>query len=657
MKKRLIYSLSSLFLLFTVGAGLSMLYTYRISHELESVINLHRIEIIRQSFVINIQNVQSNLYATGTVFGKEMDTIVENVSHMDESVQNCLSCHHNPEMTERLHSVHKVVEQYKDAISYLVTSTANEKRIERLKVVAVGIGDTLLEKTQDMATIADKTLRNRTIEAINDINKSRIILIVTLIVSLFLAFGIAAMLTKQITRPVNELANAARMIASGNLGYKTGYKDKTEFGEVAESFNSMSSALQDEHEKTERYIEQLSGLHKVTLSFYDIFEIEQAYQEICSSISNILKVKRTILLLFDEKQMIFAPAASAGQISSGLLTALQMPHERLVDLYQKSGSQPVVMNDAGHFEEFSNLVSQEEPEQNVMLAWLLTKEKILGAIRVSDRQGPFTDEDSRILTILANHMAVAMENAELYRNLQNSMAELRETQEQLIQSAKLAAIGELASNVAHEINNPLTSIIGFAELSKEDDDIESIRKSIDIIEKESLRARDIVKQLLGFARRKPLQLTEVDINAVVKEVVAFSSSQARMGKVKVTEAFGDIPLTTGDVDQLKQVFLNIITNAIHAMPDGGGISIRTFTMGDYILISLADTGHGISSEVRQRIFEPFFSTKKEKGTGLGLSISYRIIQDHGGRIDVESEQGKGTTFIVRLPQKLPVKTA
>jgi len=131
MKKRLIYSLSALFLLFSLGAVLSMLYTYRISHDLESVITLHRIEIIRQGFVINIQNVQSNLYATGTVFGKELDTIVDNVTAMDDSIQNCLNCHHNPEMTERLNNVHNVVEQYKDAISYLVTSTANEARNDR----------------------------------------------------------------------------------------------------------------------------------------------------------------------------------------------------------------------------------------------------------------------------------------------------------------------------------------------------------------------------------------------------------------------------------------------------------------------------------------------------------------------------------------------
>jgi two-component system NtrC family sensor kinase len=292
----------------------------------------------------------------------------------------------------------------------------------------------------------------------------------------------------------------------------------------------------------------------------------------------------------------------------------------------------------------------------MMAAWLLTKEKMMGVLRVSNKEVNFVEEDAKILIILANHMAVAMENAELYRNLREKMVELRETQEQLVQSAKLAAIGELASNVAHEINNPLTSIIGFTELAREDDDREMIRNSLDIVEKEALRAREIVKQLLGFARKKPLQLTEVMINDVLRDVVVLSSSQARMSKVKISEEYENVPITIGDIDQLKQVFLNIITNAVHAMPHGGTLTIKTSMVGEYIFVTIADTGQGIPQEVRHRIFEPFFSTKKDSGTGLGLSISYRIIQDHGGRIDVESEEGKGTTFIVRLPIRVPVGT-
>ncbi len=653
MRKRLIYSLSLLFLLFSLGAGITMLYTYRITKDLESVITLHRIEIIRQNFVINIQTVQSNLYATGTVFGKELDTIVDNVSAMDASIKNCLSCHHDKEMTERLVKVNEMVEQYKESISYLVTSTANEQRIERLKMVAVSIGDSLLGRTQEMATIADNVLRRRTIEAVRAINQTRIILIITLAGSLLLALGIAVTLTRQITRPVNELVNAARLIAAGRLGYKTEYRDDTEFGEVANSFNAMSSALEAEQIKTHRYIDQLSGLYKVTLDFYDIVEMDHAFQETCLSIADILKVQQVILFLYDDARKAFVPNTAAFPLPEDCRD-LQYPLERMVELYQVSGGLPIVINEGADGSSYEPLMPDPRREKNMMAAWLLTKEKMLGVLRVSNKEGHFFEEDAKILIILANHMAVAMENAELYHNLREKMEELRQTQEQLIQSAKLAAIGELASNVAHEINNPLTSIIGFTELAREDDDKEMIRNSLDIIEKEALRAREIVRQLLGFARKKPLQLTEVKVNGVIRDVVVLSSAQARMSKVKIVEEYEQVPAMVGDIDQLKQVFLNIITNAVHAMPTGGLLTIRTSIVGDYIIVTITDTGQGIPQEHLQRIFEPFFSTKKERGTGLGLSISYRIIQDHGGRIDVESEEGKGTTFTVRLPIKVPV---
>ena len=143
MRKRLIYSLSLLFLLFSLGAGITMLYTYRITQDLESVITLHRIEIIRQSFVINIQTVQSNLYATGTIFGKELDTIVDNVSAMDASVKNCLSCHHEQEMTDRLVKVNEMVEQYKEALKI-----ANEN--------VVTANDRIKKATEDIQVVAEE---------------------------------------------------------------------------------------------------------------------------------------------------------------------------------------------------------------------------------------------------------------------------------------------------------------------------------------------------------------------------------------------------------------------------------------------------------------------------------------------------------------------
>lgn len=655
MKKKLIYSLSLLFLLFLLGAGLSMVYTYRVTNDLQSVIKFHRIEIIRKHFVINIQTVQSNLYASGTAFGKEMDDIINNVVTMDESINSCMGCHHTQDMTKRLEDVYGMIQQYKEAISYLVTSTANEERIERLKFVAVDIGDSLLEKTQEMAVIADRNLSGRTSKAIHEIGVARKVLFVTLLLSMTIALGIAVVLTRQMTRPLNELVKASRMIAAGRLGYKTSYEDATEFGEVASSFNAMSAALEAEYEKTSRYIGQLSGLYKITLSSYMLSDSRDVHK-ICVEMSEMLKVRQCVVLLRNELPDMFVPYASARSLNEEAANHLRHSSIEMEEFYRLSGGEPVILNEASQDDRFSPMVSEALNEKSLMVAWLYRQGRLLGAVRVSDKDGLFTDEDGKILTILANHIAVAMENASLYSDLHDKIVELKDTQEQLIQSAKLAAIGELASNVAHEINNPLTSILGFTEMAREEDDMASIKNSLNIIEQESLRAREIVRQLLGFARKRPLQLSDVDINQVLKEVVPLVSAQAKMNKVVMTVKSEDLPRTTADPDQLKQVFINLINNAISAMSGGGTLTISTSSVKEQVVIEFRDTGSGISKDVLQRIFEPFFSTKKEKGTGLGLSISYRIIQTHGGRIDVESVEGQGTVFTVRIPVKVPAIT-
>jgi signal transduction histidine kinase len=249
-------------------------------------------------------------------------------------------------------------------------------------------------------------------------------------------------------------------------------------------------------------------------------------------------------------------------------------------------------------------------------------------------------------------VSVALENAKLYDDLKRQMEELQNAQEQLVQAAKLIAIGELASNVAHEINNPLTSVLGYAELIKEETDVRRIMSDIEIIEKESLRAREIVHQLLEFSRKRSLQIKEVDVNAVLDEVIELTMLQIKDTSITVKKDYGRLPLIEGDENQLKQVFINVINNAIFAMDSSGVMEIGTLARLGNVYIKISDTGQGIPKELQGRIFEPFFSTKKEKGTGIGLSVSYKIIQSHKGHIDVESEPGKGSTFTVVLPIKM-----
>lgn len=240
------------------------------------------------------------------------------------------------------------------------------------------------------------------------------------------------------------------------------------------------------------------------------------------------------------------------------------------------------------------------------------------------------------------------------------ITEEKRTQEMLVQSAKLASIGELAANVAHEINNPMAAVLGYTQLileEMEEDNPEgsSHYEELKAIERESLRIREIVRNLLDFARERELKREESDINEVLKETLALTIHLSEKSGIVTETDYGEgIPDIMVDKNQLKQVFLNIINNACHAMERGGKLRISTSLFEPspdekYIHIRFKDTGCGIEKGALERIFDPFFSTKGERGTGLGLSVSYGIIRNHGGEILVDSREGEGTEFTVRLP--------
>jgi two-component system NtrC family sensor kinase len=182
-----------------------------------------------------------------------------------------------------------------------------------------------------------------------------------------------------------------------------------------------------------------------------------------------------------------------------------------------------------------------------------------------------------------------------------------------------------------------------------------LREPLDMVLSEASRARDIVRDLLDFGRQRPLTLRPVDLNAVVRQVLALLRPSC--GRVTVQEEFAPgLPPVEADAARLKQVFVNIVQNALHAMPGGGRLLVRTDHDGEAVTVTFADTGVGIPPENLRRIFDPFFTTKPDsKGTGLGLSVSLHIVRQHGGAIEVESEPGRGATFTVRLPVRRPVE--
>ena len=304
-------------------------------------------------------------------------------------------------------------------------------------------------------------------------------------------------------------------------------------------------------------------------------------------------------------------------------------------------------------------VASLERQRLAVVVPLLADGEIAGALVVGEKlSGEIFDSDEiRLLEMLAAQAVIALRNAGLYEDLRLRMEELRRTQQSLVQSAKLAAIGELAASVAHEINNPLTVIVGNSQLLQCQLAADSFEhRKASGIETEAHRAGKIVRDLLDFSRRREPTRAPVALHEVLERSIDLIRPKLKTSGVEVERVFNvALPPILGDRDQLTQVFVNMITNAIDAMDGGGSLVVETgLQQSDdarpMVGVSFSDTGHGISPEQIERIFEPFYTTKAEgRGTGLGLSVSLGIVRSHGGTIDIESKPGLGTTVRVRLP--------
>jgi len=464
--------------IFLIGSVIAVLYVTKATTRMDKLILLHQVEILREDLIIHIQTVQSQISRSKVRTGGEVDVLIAHVQEMDRVMDSCVGCHHTPELTQGLIAMRDMADDYKTAISRLVTTSSNPRHIAQIEQRTRYLGQELVSMTQGMAFTANIRLQQKTRETMATIREVKSILLVTLLIGFLLAVVISVLLMRSLNERFHRLIEATQRIARGDLQHRVeGYDhDEDEFGKLASAFNTMTQ-----------------NLHR--------------------------------------------------------------------------------------------------------------------------------------------------------------------SQRQLLQSAKLAAIGELATNIAYEVNNPLTGVLGYTGLLLKADDVPAERKEhLRTIERETLRAREILKNLLDFSRHKPPHMVRTDIADIIEDTLALVRGQAKAARVEIrTECPAGLPLVAVDTDEMKQVFVNLINNAFFAMTSGGALTVRGKSETDetgrtMVVVSLSDTGQGIPEDHLDRIFDPFFTTRPDgEGTGLGLSISFMVVQNHGGRIEVESTVGQGSTFRVYLP--------
>jgi two-component system NtrC family sensor kinase len=260
-------------------------------------------------------------------------------------------------------------------------------------------------------------------------------------------------------------------------------------------------------------------------------------------------------------------------------------------------------------------------------------------------EGPFLAEERSLINEVARQVAILIER----RRAEEEKGQL---EQQLLHTERLATIGKLTAGIAHELNEPLGSILGFAQIVHETAGLpEQAIRDVDRILKAAIHAREIIKKLMFFGRQTPPGKVRVNLNDIVEDGIGFLEPRFAAQQIRYERSLAPaLPEVVADPGQMRQVLVNLTVNATQAMPDGGTLRLSTAAEEGWIIVTVEDTGMGMSEEVLRQVFVPFFTTKDVgQGTGLGLAVVHGIVAAHGGRIDVESKVGKGTRFRVRLP--------
>ena len=411
------------------------------------------------------------------------------------------------------------------------------------------------------------------------------------------------------------------------------------------------------HEATRHRTKQLAALNELGRVVISTLDLDEVLRLAMHSINEIIKAEAGSLLLLDEttSELVFRISLHGDSQQRAPLT-LQVG-QGIAGWVVKEG-EPLLVRDVStdprHYRQASKMFGLEC--RSILCVPLVIKDHVIGAIELVNKlDGDFTDEDLELLNSMAATVAVALENARLYTELAEFTRELEKSQAQLVKAEKLAATGKLAASLAHEINNPLQAIQNSLHLVTQRRSLDDSKRQmyLSMAQEEVQRLIDMVQRMLDFYRPSTESQETVDIQEALDDVLTLVGKRIQHGNVVVhRDATGPLPPALGVANQLKQVFLNIIINAVEAMPTGGDLYVGTAweEQRGELSISFTDTGEGIPRSDLGSIFDPFY-TSKPKGTGLGLSVSHGIIERHGGRIEVKSEVGRGSTFTVHLPSQ------
>ncbi len=419
------------------------------------------------------------------------------------------------------------------------------------------------------------------------------------------------------------------------------------------NLDEMRALIEKAIEKKE--LKGLVALYESTKKIFSTVRLHDLCEQVMDTMMKAFDAETGAILLRGDMQKLFIAAGRGVPDKVSRETQLEMS-ERAIDELESNQKEMLLVNGAENHPAFKDMPGVDGISSSIFCPLMNLEGELLGILNLNRLKGRenFTISDLQGSVIFASLASMGIANAKLFDQLESKITELDQTRDQLVQAEKLASIGRLVAGVAHEMNNPLTSVIGYSHMASQSSNPEEIKKALPIIYEQAMRCSKIIKELLIFARQKKINRKNIDVCKVVEDSITAVTPELRKRNIQVLWDKPQAPLNLSiDAGLLQQVFTNLLTNAFQAMEEQRGekkIIIFCKITDSHVFFYIRDTGPGIPADIMPKIFDPFFTTKEVgQGTGLGLSLSYGIMREHGGTLTVEKDYKDGASFEVKLP--------
>jgi len=602
MKKQIILLLSISILLAVAAGTYLLILIERRSTAYAALILLHQVEILRERLLLDIRKVEADLYSQSTRNPESVEAVASHVSDMENSTKTCLECHHEESVMARLYDLDHQVSQFSSALSRTLTLRANPKQMQAELEKTHLIGSSLINKVNTMIVLTNIELGRRTENALREVRRTKLMIIVLVAAGPLMIAILGFSSLGSFTRPIQVLLEATRKMKAGDLDVRIAGL-KNEFAELGGAFDDMAQTLKG--------------------NMRAIQESEKRYRLLFESAADAIFI---LGAEGDDAGRIVQANQAAGKMHGYSVAELLAMNIRDLDSPEAAAALP---------ERVDRLLRGE---------WIQTE--------ISHRK-----KDGTLFPVEISAGLFEVGGQKYILAIDRDITERKNAEVALQRAEQDKIVGEMAAGLAHEIKNPLAGLKVTMEILAEESYLaKEDREALKLATDEIRRIEYLMKGLLSFARPPKLQFEMTDVNSVLETVASLalkdrSSKRDGENSISVIKDFeSDLPETLADPMQLRQIFMNLLLNAADAMPKGGTLSLKTWfdAASETLRVTVSDTGTGIDASVMNSIFKPFFTTKT-KGSGLGLAITKRLIEEHGGRISIENNTGRGARFTISLP--------